>query len=105
MNSYTTADSPKKQFPTGVVGARFPFALGVQCVEMTLEPGGVVPTHPKEGNALFYVISGTVFAIIGDEEQEVTAGTLVESPADKVHGIQNRSNIEAKVLVIKPENN
>jgi len=68
---------------------------------MTLQAGGAIPTHPKDSDALFYVISGEVVAIIGDEEQLVTSGTLVESPIDKVHGIQNRSDSVAKVLVIK----
>ena len=101
MQLYKTEDNQKKVFPTDVVGSKFPLAFGIQCVEMTLQAGGSIPTHPKEGDALFYVISGEVTAIIGDEKAVVTAGTLIESPSDKVHGIQNHSNEIAKVLVIK----
>ena len=101
MQIYKTADNQKKIFPTDVVGSKFPLALGTQCVEMTLQPGGQIPTHPKDSDALFYVIEGTVTIIMGDEEASVTAGTLIESPADKAHGVQNHSNNIAKVLVIK----
>jgi mannose-6-phosphate isomerase-like protein (cupin superfamily) len=101
MNVYSTTDNDKKRFPTDVVGSKFPLALGVQCVEMTLQPSGSIPTHPKDSDALFYVVEGEVVVVIGDEEKSVTGGTLVESPKELVHGIQNRSNKIAKVLVIK----
>ncbi len=101
MNVYKTEDNKKKLFPTDVVGSMFPKALGIQCVEMTLQAGGSIPTHPKDSDALFYVMEGEVLVVVGDEEQTVQGGTLIESPIDKVHGIQNHSDSVAKVLVIK----
>lgn len=101
MNVYKTEENQKKIFPTDVIGSKFPRALGIQCVEMTLQAGGSIPTHPKDSDALFYVIEGEVVAVIGDEEESVNAGTLIESPINLVHGIQNRSDSVAKVLVIK----
>ena len=101
MQTYKTDDNQKKVFPTNVVGSRFPLALGLQCVEMTLQAGGSIPTHPKDSDALFYVIEGEVTVVIGEEEAVVQAGTLIESPAASAHGIQNHSASLAKVLVIK----
>lgn len=101
MNVYNSEDMLKKEFPTDVIGSKFPRVFDIQCVEMTLQPGGSIPTHPKDSDALFYIIEGEVTVVIGDEEQCVTAGTFVESPKELVHGIQNHSDAVAKVLVIK----
>ncbi len=101
MNVYKSEDNNKKVFPTDVIGSMFPKTFGIQCVEMTLQAGGKIPTHHKDSDAIFYIISGEVVVIVGDEELLVSEGTLVESPTDVVHGIQNHSDSTAKVLVIK----
>jgi quercetin dioxygenase-like cupin family protein len=101
MNIYKTTDNPKKEFPGNVTGSLFPPSFKMQCVEMTLAPGGILPTHSKDTNALFYVIKGEVTVIIGDEKSNATPGTLIESPLSQMHGLENNSGSEAKVLFIK----
>ncbi len=101
MKVYKTEDNKKKEFPTDVIGSIFPEVFDILCVEMTLQAGGKIPTHSKDSDAMFYIISGEVVVVVGEEEQLVTAGTLIESPVDALHGVQNRSDSVAKVLVIK----
>ena len=52
---------------------------------ITLNPGQSLKRHITPVDVAFYVLSGTGIVEIGDETQEVSANTLVESPKDIMH--------------------
>ena len=58
--------------------------LGLNC----FEPGQVQPSHTHAGaDKFYYVISGRAVVTVGDDSQEVDAGSLVWAPADAPHGV------------------
>lgn len=68
---------------------------------ITLEPGQSLKRHITPVDVAFYVISGIGVVEIGEEKQEVTAETLVESPKDIVHCWYNESTEPLRFLVVK----
>jgi len=73
------------------------FFLDVYC----LEPGQAQKAHAHAGSDKVYaVLEGAVFACVGNEEQELRAGQAVLAPAGSEHGIENRSQARAAVLVL-----
>ena len=73
------------------------FFLDVYC----LEPGQAQKAHAHAGSDKVYaVLEGSVHARVGAEEQELRAGEAVLAPAGTEHGIENRSQGRAAVLVL-----
>ena len=68
---------------------------------ITLTPGQSLKRHITPVDVVFYVLSGTGIIEIGDEKQEVTADTLVESPKDIMHCWYNESLEPLRFMVIK----
>ena len=72
------------------------FFLDVYC----LLPGQSQKQHAHAGNDKVYaVLEGKVVAQIAGEEQELEAGQAVLVPAGDEHGIVNRGDARAAVLV------
>jgi quercetin dioxygenase-like cupin family protein len=72
------------------------FFLDVYC----LEPGQAQKAHAHAGSDKVYaVLEGAVHARVGGEEQELRAGQAVLAPAGTEHGIENRSQTRAALLV------
>ncbi len=55
-------------------------------------------THPEAGEFL-YIVKGYAAAGLGETETEVSAGTMLYSPAGEVHWIRNISESEALEFV------
>ncbi len=73
------------------------FFLDVYC----LEPGQAQKAHAHAGSDKVYaVLEGSVHARVGGEVQELRAGEAVLAPAGSEHGIENRSQGRAAVLVL-----
>jgi quercetin dioxygenase-like cupin family protein len=73
------------------------FFLDVYC----LEPGQSQKTHAHAASDKVYaVLEGAVHARVGPEERELRAGEAVLAPAGSEHGIENRSQARAAVLVL-----
>lgn len=72
-----------------------------QIMHITLKPGESLKPHKTPVDVVFYVLEGTPLILVGDESKEFEKDTLVESPAEIVHCISNRSEKEARILVIK----
>ena len=73
------------------------FFLDVYC----LEPGQAQKAHAHAGSDKVYaVLEGSVHARVGSEERELRAGEAVLAPAGSEHGIENRSQARAAVLVL-----
>jgi quercetin dioxygenase-like cupin family protein len=70
------------------------------CDVYCLEPGQAQKTHAHAGSDKVYaVLEGAVVAQVGGEERELQAGEAVLAEAGSDHGIVNRSQARAAVLV------
>lgn len=76
----------------------------IQIVHLCLMPGQKLKLHTTPVDVLFHVLLGAVDVIIGDERRIVTAGTIVESPKNIPHALENNSAENVSVLVIKTPN-
>ncbi len=68
---------------------------------ITLQPGQSLKRHITPVDVAFYVLEGRGVVEIGEEQEEVSGGTLVESPKDIVHCWYNRSSEVLRFMVVK----
>ncbi|QEN05348.1 cupin domain-containing protein [Thiospirochaeta perfilievii] len=69
---------------------------------ITLTPGARLDTHTTPVDVFFYVLEGKAWIEVGDERIAVESDSLIESPKDIPHAIENFSNTEIlRVLVVK----
>ena len=68
---------------------------------ITLQAGEALKPHITPENVVFYVLKGTGIIEIGDEKQEVSTDTVIESPKNIKHCWYNESNEIVQVMVIK----
>jgi quercetin dioxygenase-like cupin family protein len=68
---------------------------------ITLKAGQSLKRHVTPVDVAFYVLEGTGIVEIGDEKQEVSKDTLIESPRDIMHCWYNESDEPLKFMVIK----
>ncbi len=101
MNVWTLDNLEKFDGPIGVTKQKVPHSYSTQTIQLTLEPGAIIPVHNKPANVLFYVLEGTGLVTVGDDKAHCTEGMYIESPKDVMHGWENTSNATLKVLVIK----
>lgn len=73
----------------------------VQVMVITLQPGEALRRHITPVDVFFYVLEGTGIVELGDERQEVTAGTLIDSPARIPHRLRNDSDQLTRFMVVK----
>lgn len=85
----------------GITIQKVPHSYSTQSVQLTFEAGAILPIHTTPVDVLFYVIEGSGIVTIGEEKQECSKGTLIESPKDVPHGWENQSSQTFKVLVTK----
>ncbi|MEP7324315.1 MAG: cupin domain-containing protein [Gemmatimonadota bacterium] len=58
--------------------------VGLNC----FEPGQSQPVHTHAGaDKFYYVLSGRATVVVGEERQDVEAGSLIWAPADVAHGV------------------
>ncbi len=72
-----------------------------QIMHITLKPGESLKPHKTPVDVVFYILEGTPVIHVGDESSEFEKDTLVESPASVVHYLSNKSEKNARILVIK----
>ena len=72
-----------------------------QAMHITLEAGESLKKHITPVDVIFYVLEGSGVIEIGDEKQQVSADTLIDSPAKIPHCWYNNSDSVLRVLVIK----
>ncbi|HXK93730.1 MAG TPA: cupin domain-containing protein [bacterium] len=71
------------------------------CDVYCLRPGQEQKEHTHAGNdKIYYMLSGTCQARIGEEIRTLAAGQLAVAPAGMIHGVRNESAEEAVLLVI-----
>jgi quercetin dioxygenase-like cupin family protein len=73
-------------------------------VEHPIEPGVLVDPHThRNEDELSYVLKGTIWARVGDQEIEATAGSYVWKPRGILHTFWNSGPEPARILeVISP---
>lgn len=72
-----------------------------QIMHMVLNPGQVVDPHSSPVDLVFVILEGEVEMQIDEEQKLVKKDAVIHSPANLLNGLKNKSNIEARVLVIK----
>ena len=72
-----------------------------QLVHMLLKPGEGLKPHITPVDVFMYVLEGEATVTIGDETETVTENSVVESPKDIVHFIENKSDKDVRILVGK----
>ena len=73
----------------------------IKVVIGTLQPGESIDKHPIDSDAIFYVVEGRGTFMLGDEEQEVIANTIIESPAFIPKGWKNNSDSILRFMAVK----
>ena len=68
---------------------------------ITLEPGQNLKRHITPVDVALYVLKGTGTVEVGQEKEEVSEGSLIESPKDIVHCWYNTSDSVLQFMVIK----
>lgn len=73
--------------------------VGLNC----FEPGQSQKTHVHAGSDKFYlVVSGKARMVVGDDSQEVGAGTVVWAPSDVPHGVIEVTERTVMLVAIAP---
>lgn len=76
----------------------------VEVVLLIFKPGQGLPVHKTPVDVFFHIIEGIPDIKVGDEVKEVSSGSLVWSPKDIPHTIENNSSDTVRVLVVKTPN-
>jgi quercetin dioxygenase-like cupin family protein len=71
------------------------------CDVYCLKPGQFQKAHEHDRNdKLYYALTGTCHVLVGEETKPLHPGELAVAPAGLVHGVENRSNEDATLLVV-----
>lgn len=101
MRVVEPADYQPKDNPHGVEVWGLLRKPEVQISRIELAPGRRLKLHRTPVDALFYVLAGRGTVTVGEEEREVAAGCLIDSPARIPHTWRNEGGEPLSILVIK----
>lgn len=73
--------------------------------DVTVAPGGQVPTHIHPTEEAMVILEGELQAVLGDEVIDVKEGQVVLAPAGVRHGFVNKSSASARIMAIFPTAN
>ena len=66
------------------------------------KPGVNIPAHyHKKTYEIFYILSGSAIIYIGNKKYKCKPGTILTCPANKIHGVINKSKKEFSLLTFK----
>ncbi|HOO58968.1 MAG TPA: cupin domain-containing protein [Candidatus Mcinerneyibacteriales bacterium] len=74
---------------------------GLALISMILPPGGVVDSHAVEEVFYLYVVRGSVHFHSGGESRALRPGDLAVDEPGSLHGIENRGEEEAVLLLMR----
>lgn len=94
-------DAPTAANPHGVEVRKLYDTEHAQAMHISLKPGESLKRHITPVDVFFYVLEGEGVVQIGDEEQTVSADTIIDSPAKIPHCWHNRGKDLFRVLVVK----
>lgn len=87
--------------PHGVSVSKLYDTEHAQIMHMVLKPSESLKKHATPVDVAFYILEGEGIVEIGDEQAQVSADTLIDSPAKIPHKVTNESNNDLRFLVIK----
>ena len=94
-------DAAKNDNPHKVDARKLYDSEAAQVIHLTLQPGESLKRHITPVDVFFYVLEGVGIVEVGDEKQEVSIDTLIESPAGIPHCWYNESQDVLRILVCK----
>ena len=75
------------------------------CDVYCLKPGQSQKPHTHPANdKVYYALTGTCHIILGDDAEPLPPGHVAVAPAGVVHGVENRSEVDATLLVVMAPN-
>lgn len=101
MKTIHIQDAQTSPNPHGVETKKLYDTEHALAVHILLKPGESLRRHITPVDVFFYVLEGTGIVEIGDEKKEITADTLIESPAKIPHCWYNEGKNDLRVLVVK----
>lgn len=101
MKTIHIQDAQTSPNPHGVETKKLYDTEHALTVHILLKPGESLRRHITPVDVFFYVLEGTGIVEIGDEKKEITADTLIESPAKIPHCWYNEGKNDLRVLVVK----
>ncbi len=104
MNISIVSKTKTKDTPHNVDAREIYNLDNAQVVHIELKPNEGLKPHKTPVDVFFYVLEGTVEVNIGGEVQLVDKDSIVESPKNITHYFINKSNVNARVLVVKAPN-
>ncbi len=99
LTHWTTA--PEKKTPHNTNVRLLYNKPEAQAIHIFLKPGEELKPHTTPVDVFFFILEGNPTILIGKEEQQIKEGTIVESPKNIPHCIYNKTNKNARVLVVK----
>jgi len=93
-------------FPAGrqtrvLVGENAPIKAENFCMgQVTIFPGGQVPTHSHEQEEVYFVIDGTGEIEIEGETQPIAGGEAVYVPSGKTHNLRNPGSADMTFMFV-----
>jgi len=101
MHTVDALAAPEAPNPHNVSARTLHDTEHVQVVMVTLQPGEALKRHVTPVDVFFYVLAGHGIVEIGDERQEVSPDTLIDSPARIPHRLLNEGDAVFRFLVVK----
>ncbi len=101
MNTVNARTASTMQNPHGVKASKLYDEPHGQAMHIKLDPGESLRRHITPVDVFFYVLEGQGTVEIGDEKEDVSADTLVKSPAKIPHCWHNTGEAPLRVLVVK----
>ena len=101
MKTIHISEAEPRKNPHSVDARKLYDSEHAMVTHITLQPGEQLRRHITPVDVYFYVLEGKGVIEIGDETREVTADTLIDSPAKIPHCWYNKSDQPLRVLVNK----
>ena len=94
-------NAPDIKNPHGVSVRKLHDSEYAQVMHINLLPGEKLKKHITPVDVCFFILEGSGIVEIGEEQVEVSADMLIESPENVVHRLINDSDGPFRFLVIK----
>ncbi len=101
MNTVEVSNASVFPNPHGIDARKIYDTENAQVIVVTLKPGEKLKKHITPVDVFFFVLEGRGIVEIGEEKEEVSSNTLIESPAKIPHCWYNEGDATLRVLVVK----
>ena len=94
-------DKQIKDNPHGLDARELYHHKFAQIMHMVLAPGQKVAPHSSSVDIVFVLLEGEIEIQIDEEKQIVKKDAVIHSPANLMHGLENKAKEKARVMVVK----